>query len=1110
MNLVGSRAMRGGGIFGTLALILLLVCLPVVREAFAGAIVTKDRKIALGGVSEEGGAVYLKMAYGKVKYKRSKLLWHTTQKGVNSLFKAGYVAFTQRRVAIAKLLLLKSVKKERKTAAKARLFLNWIKELKLAQRTEDAAWPAPPPMFSPVGMGSGPKGTSPLDLPWEFSGGAGYMSRSGRGQVDEPVGARYSLGMTLWHLGHNPALIKKFHAYLRKRKLKPENLLGKEALAPPETLSHILIEPELLAPAKLGGWSTGGAFLQSHAADAGPTVTIPLNVPRSGLYRVGIRYQGWPGGAALTQLRIYAAGRPGARPMVDDEIYDRPAPKAGLYWHNIMVDFKQGDYLIKLSHKRRWPWHCRGQYQRRMIDCIYLTEQLWAKAPTDASLAKLRAATKVSAWQFTQEIPLAAEQHETWRWWQVRPLSWEDAAAHPQLFSLSHRFWEEEIAALARQSYPIGDKRQLPDYREPRRQVIFNDTWNMVANPVRSRHQIQVLKSDLSKKDSDHLWYWVWPGKFAKVSGWERAGGGLNGGYWDFRGMAEGDLQVPRDGTYHVWIRFQNINYHAHWGCEVKAPSGQKIFFDRNKRLYPNDIEARHAWQKVGALTLTEPGKLHFRIFPMGYMTPATYRKVRALFVTTDPAWQPKGTVSPPYSRQQYLRRARGLGAKPADGYMLNAGVGFWAINQIWWPSGRVRPPNGKALTAPQLSLVMARNTQRSVQLYLRSLSAKPVTIVPQCGKLLGKAGSISWRVVGFAPFGPTRSQWTPFFLLRRPYIKVPPWSVAQVWVTVNTQGVPPGRYSAGITLKSAGLQDRRVRLKLRVSSVKIAPKQPVLVGGYTMPPEGDEYLADYRRHGLNIWYRRPISKKEMVKRGMLLQTIKFIRPDQGQIQSMINRMKKLGLDYKDWMVVVKDEPSGNDANRLRPYIDIAKVTHKLDPKVRISYNPGEPATDITFQILQPYCDIWMPYSHHRVYGPKSHQLQNKRSCIFSKPWLWYTTPCYYDKSPGIAGSMYSQVRSVPGQPGNCLGTTFFALYYPFRDAWDTAYEYLKDTSIFILPSRYGPVATPAWEAIGEAASTANLARMVKEHPNYRKDDHSLVSNGSAAQLIEWLEKAAR
>jgi hypothetical protein len=121
---------------------------------------------------------------------------------------------------------------------------------------------------------------------------------------------------------------------------------------------------------------------------------------------------------------------------------------------------------------------------------------------------------------------------------------------------------------------------------------------------------------------------------------------------------------------------------------------------------------------------------------------------------------------------------------------------------------------------------------------------------------------------------------------------------------------------------------------------------------------------------------------------------------------------------------------------------------------------------------------------------------------------MWYTTPCYQDKTPGIAGGMYGEIRSVPAQEGKCIGFMFFAFYYPFRDPWDTAYEHIGDVSVFVLPSRHGPVATMAWEAIREAVQHADLASMVKERA--AADDKAaqeLVANGSVEQLIEWLEK---
>jgi len=102
----------------------------------------------------------------------------------------------------------------------------------------------------------------------------------------------------------------------------------------------------------------------------------------------------------------------------------------------------------------------------------------------------------------------------------------------------------------------------------------------------------------------------------------------------------------------------------------------------------------------------------------------------------------------------------------------------------------------------------------------------------------------------------------------------------------------------------------------------------------------------------------------------------------------------------------------------------------------------------------------------------------------------------------------------VPAQPGNCVGTAFFAFYYPFRDPWDTAYEHIKDAAVTVLPSRHGPVPTRTWEAIREGIQHANLAVMVRERIGADTIDaiedeavQKLVSEGSFEDLINWLEE---
>ncbi|NBY02683.1 MAG: hypothetical protein EBQ87_11985 [Planctomycetes bacterium] len=195
----------------------------------------------------------------------------------------------------------------------------------------------------------------------------------------------------------------------------------------------------------------------------------------------------------------------------------------------------------------------------------------------------------------------------------------------------------------------------------------------------------------------------------------------------------------------------------------------------------------------------------------------------------------------------------------------------------------------------------------------------------------------------------------------------------------------------------------------------------------------------------------------------------------------------------------INDEPTGKTAKELADYLSIGKMIREIDPQLKITLNPGEAANAATFQILQPFADLWNPYKLHLSYGPSGRDY-------LKKPWIWYTTPCYQDKSPGIATEMYEQIRSVLRQPADCRGTAFFAPYYPWRDPWDTAYEHIKDVSVFVLPSRHGPVATPAWEAIREAVQHANLARMVREKA--KPDDAAakpLWETGSVESLCNWL-----
>ena len=982
-------------------------------------------------------------------------------------------------------------------------------------------------LVSVLSLGVGCSPMPPLPVPPQASPEPAPQTRAS-GIVDEPLGARYSLGMTLWHLGHQAAAISEFHDYARRQGLTPERLLPAESLLPPENLHAVLVEPEGLDEAQWSGWHVRGNYLVSGAGDQGPTVTIPLRITKPGLYRFWVGYAAQTNGLGVTKLRLYRAGEEHLGPLVQpDEFYDQRPATNGPAWHDLLVDLPAGDLLVKLSHVTRW-WHGKGSYISRQVDCLYVTEQIWAEPPAAAIRQAWREAAAPAGIQWDLSLPLTEAEQATWRWWQLRPIAWEEAARQPELFALSRRFWQEKVEALALREYEEADK---PDYRAPERQVVFNETWNLVANPVRARRQIAALAADVSREPSPHhtLWHDVGSaidglrpdgtfdtnGPYASHGSWTAKPGELGAGYGSPAGKVTTRIQVPQAGTYHLWVRSSRVNlsYTAPWFGHVSV-DGQEAF------TYHHEGKISNIWMRMGSVTLPRPGEVSVDFVLNGAGSGGTYRRVHTLLLTDDLAQVPRGTLRPSWTRQQYDARARDAGALP--GANLLAWVfhdPYVPLSQEVWADaatrGRSWPEEPLPATGPTASLILPRESYRAVKIGLRNLTDLPVTVEVETAPLQkGTAtfpAAIDWRVVAFVPNGvekqqsTSREDWHPFFLLRRPNITVPPLNVAGLWVTVNTRGVPAGTYDSRVVLREASGREQTIPLRIQVSPVAPTPLQPVLVDGYTQPHEGEVYLQDFVDHGMNVWDGL-MSRAEMQRRGIRLLHLGY--GSTNGIPEWYAKIQSLGLTREDYFVAIKDEPGGTTAEALQPYIDVAKALHEQAPEARVSFNPSEGAELATFEVLAPYCDFWLPYSKH-VFAP--HWGNPKKwEIVHPKPWMWYTTPCLHDKTARQPG-----IRSMPSQRGHCVGVAFFALNYAWRDQWDTGYEHISDASTMgAVPSRHGPVATIVWEHIREASQEANLAMMVREALGVKTFDEvtdpdlqALIRDGSTEELLTWLEQ---
>lgn len=541
---------------------------------------------------------------------------------------------------------------------------------------------------------------------------------------------------------------------------------------------------------------------------------------------------------------------------------------------------------------------------------------------------------------------------------------------------------------------------------------------------------------------------------------------------------------------------------------KVKKAGNVRVEFHR--RHYPYVYESRRLMREV----LDELGPFYFDCLvltnnadyrPRGIYQPRGPRilylrpAVDCLVVTDDLRYQPRLATRPKLNLPAYRRRAESLGAKSNDWYLLwrDDPYGEWTWND--WPKTVVADSG-----ADRITLTLPRDSVWASSLRVRSLRDDPIRLQVNIAPLQATDGGIvgnkiKWRVVaGIAP------TWDAVPLLRRPYLTLPPYRTSAIWLTFDVKGLGPGIYRSEIILTADGLPARRVPVRIEVADLSIMPKKPILFCGWHEPYRGLVYKQDFKDHGVNVLIGS-MSRAERRRWGYRM--VKYNRPEGGpnrrhmlleQHHSLLERMRadQVGFDECIWRI--GDEGSGMG------FLYPGKLAKEIDPRIPVCYNPGPTPGLAAFKELDPYTSIWWPYVKHFNYP--------ERVAIFSvKPYLWYEVYSGSELSTSLPSRVYAQIHSVPGRPGNCIGTGLYSVKAIRRDPWDTAYQQMpQDEGVFMYPSRHGPIPSRAWEAIRDAIQHANLATMLKEKAAELElsDPYAnLIVGGDIADLTVTLEE---
>ncbi len=830
-------------------------------------------------------------------------------------------------------------------------------------------------------------------------------------------------------------------------------LLQEPALdAAPREFSTVWIAPEAFRKAKLMQWGIGEVqgepCLTSHGGHHGLRARIGFDVPRSGDYRLWVKYWHDRGTAAsfrieLGEGRLAEIADP-ARGHVGDvfghdfdfaefarranPLPDHRSEPSGFIWESTgRIPLSAGRYSLAVSGLTH-----EGQYASRKIAAIVITDDPAAEPPKHPR--------RQGAIVVERRVPSEkfAADREIWR---RRPRVVEGAPALKRLW----REWREAFF----DDLSAGRVGGVEAGRMAGR-AYFDEASNLVGTPRQVREERAAMKQRLANLDRRHFkrkleaenfkmgkegWY---------VEGSSGASGGkqLVTGYWGGECDASGETELPKPGVYAVWLRYMEVGgYLAKYYFRIEDAAGRVLV----EKELANDAEynRRHGgWSWLRFEVDFPSPKARVRLVKRD--AGLTYRRVDAVIVTDDLEYRPEGEglVVPPLDRTKPLT--------------------VWCPRDCWLGFSRLSAPDDGDDLAPH-SVKLREGECESLLLLVRNNTDQTHVATP---KLRGDAARlVRWRVPGFLYCGGTN--WQPMPLFERDELLVPPGETAGIWLTIE------GRTGFKGSAVQVAVGGERLDLTVEREASWPASVPVPLVFGWSAPYPTRSCWELYRELGINVVNDGLVPRLEAARHGVRLT----LHLNDGTVTSehvkdVVARFRDCGYDYGDWAWSFMDEPGDGVADR---WVELAKRMRAIDPRVRIWVNPGETSGSSPKACLKmlPYVDLYCPYCNHFAVAkqvPEYEKLLKREGAKFGTL-LGYTTPCFGEK----ASSAPLDLLGMGDFGISCWldGWAFFALAHGFtysNSLWDEANCYLADQCVNVYPgAAFRTISTRNAEAIREA-----------------------------------------
>jgi len=241
--------------------------------------------------------------------------------------------------------------------------------------------------------------------------------------------------------------------------------------------------------------------------------------------------------------------------------------------------------------------------------------------------------------------------------------------------------------------------------------------------------------------------------------------------------------------------------------------------------------------------------------------------------------------------------------------------------------------------------------------------------------------------------------------------VTLPPWSARQVWTIFCAGDLEPGTYTTVLVLTSLELEPRTTRCEIsaRVRPIALPTPSPLrfcnwgYVYSSVIRDFEEEARDDLVSHGTNVFvittYHTPAARFDST--GRLVGEIDYAKHDfivnlykdhgllmffnyqavlKGRdgdaymspawkkayaawLTQWVEHLREIGVGYDGFALYPVDEPGLHDTGRnlIDRFIEIAKLTREVDPRIQIYTDPVGGARLEHLKEMAPYVDIWCP-----------------------------------------------------------------------------------------------------------------------------------------------------